>query len=62
MSKTTLHVLALTAATVLMMAAECGKAQDPKPTGSTLCGTGPDGLIYCQVPADPSATPGMDPK
>jgi len=29
----------------------CDKAPEPKPSDSTLCGTGPDGLIYCQVPA-----------
>ncbi len=60
MNKTALHVLALTAATVLMMAAECGK---PAPTPSdSICGVKDGEIIYCQVPPETSATPGMDPK
>jgi len=34
----------------------CDKTPEPRPSDSTLCGTGPDGLIYCQVPAE-SETP-----
>jgi len=45
----------------LSAAAECSRQPEPKPSDSTLCGTTPDGVIYCQVPA-PTATTGIDPK
>jgi hypothetical protein len=49
----TITYLAVIGIWVGMAAADCQETKpNPKPQHSTLCGTGPDGLIYCEVPAE----------
>jgi hypothetical protein len=34
----------------LLAAGDCQPKPEPRPTDKSVCGTGPDGLIYCEVP------------